>query len=147
MLKENRGLIKYILLSAVTFGVYALWTQHKIAQELNTACYEDGKHTNGVLLTALLSVVTLGIYSFVWLCGVGNRINNYSVRHGIQPRCTGSGLLLWEIFGTLLFGIGPFVAFYKLLHGMNDVNANYNREHLTNGAATLNISCSNLQSA
>ncbi len=139
MLKENRSLFKHILLCIVTLGIYGLYAQHKIAKDLNTACYEDGRHTHGFFVTFLLSLLTLGIYGLIWMDGVGNRISNYSIRHGMQPRCNGDSLLMWALLGSLLLGIGPIIALYKMLHGMNDVCTSYNREHLTQNVATLYI--------
>ena len=54
----------------------------------------------------------------------------YVVRSaGQTPRLTGGGWLLWTIFGSLLFGIGPLVALVKEIHLWNDANKVYNQRH------------------
>lgn len=124
-LRTDRGLLKLILLTVITFGIYGLYFTYKFAADMNVACNGDGKHTRGLLAQILLNIITLGIYSFFWMYGVGERINTACVRAGIPSRCTGGSLLLWEIFGSLIV-VGPFVAMHKMIHGLNDVCALYN---------------------
>ena len=45
-LKTNRGLIKFILLSAITFGIYGLVVMSALSTDINTiASLYDGKKT------------------------------------------------------------------------------------------------------
>lgn len=135
-MKTNRGLLKYILLTIITCGIYAIYFEYAFARDMNIVCAGDGKKTRGVLAQIIFSALTLGIYSLVWLYGVGERINANSFRRNMTSRCTGGSLLLWHIVGSLLFGVGPFVALYKRIHGLNDLCEAYNRGH--NGA-TVNV--------
>lgn len=129
MFKTNRGLLSYILLSIVTFGIYPLYFTHRVAIELNEGCKEDGKTTAGLLKYFILSLVTLGIYGIVWTYKSANRMENFYLRKGQEPKVSGTSFLLWSILGSLLFGIGPFVAMYKFIHALNDVNSAHNKRH------------------
>lgn len=126
MLKTNRGLIKFILLTIVTLGIYSLFFLHDMAHEMNIACNGDGKHTRGLFAYILLSIITLGIYALVWNYGVCERVATHCHRRGVQPPVTGGSWLLWNIFGILLFGLGPFIAFHKQCKGVNLCCADYN---------------------
>ena len=64
-LNTDRGLLKLILLSFITCGIYELIFIHSLAADVNEACREDGKHTTGLLGLLLLSLITCGIYSLV----------------------------------------------------------------------------------
>lgn len=129
MYKTDRGLLSYILLSIVTFGIYPFYFTHRVAVELNEGCKEDGKTTAGLLTYLLLSVLTLGIYSLVWAYNCANRMEAFYLRKGQQPQVSGTSFLLWTILGSMLFGIGPFVAMYKFIHSLNDVNYAHNRKN------------------
>ena len=43
--KENRGLLKAIVLSFLTFGLYAIYFWYEYAKDVNLMCDGDGKHT------------------------------------------------------------------------------------------------------
>lgn len=64
MVSENRGIIKYIILSFITLGIYAWWYTYKLAQDMNVVCEGDGENTPGLLAYVLLSMVSLGLYSY-----------------------------------------------------------------------------------
>lgn len=126
MLKTNRSLLVYILLNIVTLGIYSLFFIHGIAKDMNTACNGDGKHTKGLIAYILLTAITCGIYSIVWHYGVCERIAMNSQRRGVACNVDGGNFLLWYLLGSLLCGIGIFVAMHKMLVGMNNLCAAYN---------------------
>ncbi len=120
-METNRSLIKYYLLCIITLGIYGLFFWHKYVQDVNTLCSGDGKNTKGLLVAILLSILTLGIYSYVWTYGMQNRLRDQAGRLGAGPIKSGGTVVLWQIFGILLFGIGPIVATYIQIHSMNTV--------------------------
>lgn len=127
--KTSRGLFLYIILSAITFGIYPLYYMHRVSYELNVTCAEDGKHTRGLIGVFLLSLITFGIYSIIWWYCAANRMEQYGYRnkaYGIT--INGIKYLLWNTFGTLLFGLGPLIAMYKFIHSHNIVNLSYNNK-------------------
>jgi hypothetical protein len=46
---KKRDLASYILLSAITGGIYGWWRIHVLARDMNLMCGEDGKKTRGFL--------------------------------------------------------------------------------------------------
>lgn len=137
MLKENRSLLMCIILTIVTLGLYGLYFTYAYARDMNIACAGDGKHTAGLIKLILLSVITLGIYGIIWYYKVGDRIYENCIRKGMVSPCTGGSLLCWSIFGSLIY-IGPFVAMYKMIKGLNMLCAAYNRGQ-NNGGFSGNI--------
>ncbi len=143
-MKENRSLLKLILLTPLTAGIYGIWFWSKYAADMNIVCSGDGKKTSGILARILLTVLTAGIYELVWVYKVGDRISENCQTRGIENNTTGGKLLMWNIFGVLLFGVGPFVAQYKMIKGLNALNASYNRgtygaSKAASGAVNVNI--------
>lgn len=130
IMKTNRSLLKFILLTAITFGIYGLYFYHSYARDMNIVCEGDGKHTRGLLAVIVFSFLTLGIYGFVWMYGVGERISMNCQRRGIPNNTTGSSVLLWNLLGALII-VGPFVALHQMLDGLNMLCADYNRTHGT----------------
>ena len=127
--KTSRGLLLYIILSAITLGIYPLYYMHRVAYELNVTCADDGKHTHGLIATLLLTLITLGIYGIIWWYSTSERMEQYALRNKISGvTINGARYLLWNILGSLLFGIGPFVAMYKFIHSHNAVNNSYNNK-------------------
>ena len=47
-------------------------------------------------------------------------------KRGIAPTITGGGFLCWFIFGSMLCGVGPFIAMHKSIQDLNTVGTAYN---------------------
>ena len=128
MLKTTRGFWKLFFLSLITLGIYSFYFIYKLAQEANLVD-EQGKPVGGLLAYILLSLITCGIYAYYWNYRVTEKLADVVRSAGQTPRLTGGGWLLWTIFGSLLFGIGPLVALVKEIHLWNDANKVYNQRH------------------
>ena len=126
MVKENRRLGRYILLSICTCGFYAWYFIYTMAQDANILCEGDGKKTPGLLGFILLTIVTCGIYAIYWEYSLGNRLAECAPRYGMDFQENGTTVLLWNIFGILLCGIGHFVAMNILIKNMNALAHQYN---------------------
>lgn len=129
-LKTNRGLIKLLLLTFITAGIYPLFFYASIANDVNVICSRyDGKKTmNYWLLALIVSPLTLGIGGIVWCHKISNRIGNEMHRRGLHHRISAGTFWGWNLLG-LLIGVGPFVYIHKLCKAMNTLAKHYN----TNG--------------
>lgn len=126
-LKTNRGLLKTILLSIITFGIYPLVLYSTISTDINLiASRYDGKKTmHYCLLVFLVAPITLGIGGIVWCHKISNRIGNELARRGIAYSFGAGTFWGWNVLGALI-GIGPFIYIHKLLKSMNLLCADYN---------------------
>lgn len=127
-LRTNRGLLKFVLLSLITFGIYGIVVMSHISSEINeVATRYDGRRTmHYCLLYFIFSWLTLGIANLVWYHRISDRIGTELARRNL-PYSFGAGTWWgWGFFGTLLFGIGPFIYTHKLMKAMNTINADYN---------------------
>ena len=127
-LKTNRGWFKTILLSLITFGIYPLVMFSKISSEINLiASRYDGKKTmHFCLLVFIVAPITAGIGAIVWYHRISNRIGNELARRGIAYSFGAGSFWGWNVLGSLLFGIGPFVYLHKLCKSMNLLCGDYN---------------------
>ena len=126
-LRTNRSLLKTILLSLITLGIYALVVHSNISEEINeVASKHDGKHTMHFLLAnLLLGPITLWIFPIVWTHQLCNRMGNELSRRGIDYTFSAGTFWGWGVLGALIF-IGPFVYGHKFYKAMNLINENYN---------------------
>ena len=125
--RTNRGLFKWIILTIITFGIYDLVMMYHISSELNEVAKKDGKKTmNYLLLFFILTPITFGIATLVWWHRICARMGNELDRRGIDYGFGAGSFWGWNIFGVLLFGLGPFIFKYKFLKTMNLLNADYN---------------------
>lgn len=122
----NRGLIKYILLSLITFGIYSIWFWYRLVKDLNVACSYDGKKTTGLIVTFLLTLITFGIYGIIWQLMIVSRIDNGANHFKVESKISLLSYILWNTVGLLLFGLGPIIALYKQIKSMNIVCEAYN---------------------
>lgn len=129
MLKTNRGLVKYILLGMITFGIYPLVVMSAVSTDINLiAGRYDGKRTTHYCLMAFIfSWLTFGIAPFVWNHKISARIQGELMRRNICYNFGAGTFWGWGVLGSLLFGIGPLVYTHKLLTSMNMLAAHYNQ--------------------
>ena len=126
-LKTNRSLLKFILLSIITFGIYGLVVMSAVSTDINAiASRYDGKKTmHYCLVVFVFSWLTLGIVPLVWSHKISNRIGNELTRRGISYSFSASTFWLWGVLGSLIL-VGPFIYTHKLLKSMNLLAENYN---------------------
>ena len=102
---------------------------YKMAHDVNIACEGDGENTSGLVAFILLSLITCGIYAWFWYYNLGNRLAANGPRYGLSIQENGTTVLLWQIFGAFICGIGPFVAMHILIKNSNKICNAYNRAH------------------
>jgi len=126
-MKTNRGMIKTILLSIITFGIYGIVFYSNISTDINIiATRYDGKKTmHYCLLFFLVAPITCGIAAIVWSHRICARIGNELRRRGIAYSFGAGSFWGWNIFGSLI-GVGPFIFLHKLCKSMNLLCADYN---------------------
>lgn len=126
-LKTNRGLLKYILLNLITFGIYGIVVLSGVSTDINViASRYDGKKTmHYCLLYFLIAPITCGIASFVWFHNISHRIGYELRRRGIYYSFGASSFWLWCILGSLIV-VGPFIYIHKLFKAMNLLSGHFN---------------------
>ncbi|MCL2853013.1 MAG: DUF4234 domain-containing protein [Defluviitaleaceae bacterium] len=148
-LAVNRGLLKYILLSFITLGIYSIAFFYFAGDDVNTiASRYDGNTTINYLVLVLppmLLPVFTGILFvfpgvmpityivsaaftvalFVWMHRVSNRIGGELERRGLGYEFSAIHYWLWYVLGALIV-VGPFVYIYKLCAAMNMLAEDYN---------------------
>ncbi len=128
-LQTNRGLVKFILLSLITLGIYSIVVMSKISRDINIlAGRYDGKKTmHFCWILFLFSWLTFGIVPLIWYHRLSDRMGTELVRRGIDYRFGAGSFWLWCILGSLIV-VGPFVYTHKLLKAMNLLCADYNEK-------------------
>lgn len=126
-LKTNRGLLKYILLSIITLGIYGLVAFSGVSSDINVAASRyDGKKTmHYCLLVFIFSWLTLGIAPFVWFHRISARMGRELARRGIAYNFGAGSFWGWYILGSLI-AVGPFIYIHKFFKAMNLIAADYN---------------------
>ena len=126
-LRTNRSLLKMILLSIITLGIYGLWVMYTITEDVNTIAtpYDRKTTMNFLLLAFVFSWLTLGIAPLVWYHRISNRIGNELLRRGIAYKFGAGTFWGWGILGVIIL-IGPLVYCHKMMKSMNLLCADYN---------------------
>lgn len=123
---RKRTLLSYILFSIITCGIYSIYFWYCFTEDINRVCEGDGQDSPNYIIVILLSIVTCGIYMWYWYYKQGNRLQVAAPRYGLNFNENGTTILLWMLFGALICGIGPFIAYYILIKNMNAISDNYN---------------------
>ena len=128
-LSTKRGLLKYILLSLITFGFYGIVAMSSISTDINLiASRYDGKKTmHYCLLFFIVAPITFGIASIVWIHKISNRIGAELKRRGVNYSFSASTFWLWGVLGSFIM-VGPFIYYHKFFKSMNLLSADYNEK-------------------
>lgn len=126
-LSTNRGLLKFILLSIITLGIYGMVIMSKLSTDINIIAYRhDGKRTmNNFVAFYVFGLITLGIVPLVWSTRLCRRIKGELARRGIAYKFGAGTYWIWGILCTLII-VGPFIYTHKLLKAMNLLSRHYN---------------------
>ncbi len=126
-LRTDRNLVKIILLSIITLGIYGIITFYGIVTDLNTiAGRYDGKRTmNFLLLIFIIGPITFGIGYIVWYHKISNRIGAELTRRNANYSFSAADYWLWSVLGSCIV-VGPFIYLHKLLTSMNKLSESYN---------------------
>lgn len=128
-LNDNRGILAVFILSLITCGIYDYWFVYTIARDANVACAEDGEVTAGLAKFIIFSILTCGIYTLYWKYALGNRLQAAGPRYNLTISDSGTSVLMWEIIGFLVCGLGPIFGTYILIKSSNKICHAYNVEH------------------
>ena len=126
-LNTSRGLLKFILLSIVTLGIYPIVYFSSISDCINEAASRyDGKHTmHFCLLLFVITPITGGIGTLIWYHRVSKRIGMELMRRNIYYSLGAGTFWGWNVLGSLIL-VGPLVYLYKLSKAMNLICMDYN---------------------
>ncbi len=126
MPKTNYSMIKTILLSLITFGIYGLVVYSNMSTDINLiASKYDGKKTmHYCLLVFVFSWLTFGIAPIVWCHKISARIGNELARRGIAYSFGAGSFWGWNVLGSFIV-VGPFVYMHKLCTAMNLLGEDY----------------------
>ena len=126
-LKTNRDLLKVILLTIITAGIYGIVFYAFVGEDINTiASRYDGKKTmHYCLVLFLLTPITAGIAALVWYHKMSNRVGSELNRRGINYTFNASTYWIWAVLGSLII-VGPFIYIAKMCAAMNELCRNYN---------------------
>lgn len=125
-IKTDRGVIGWLLLSIVTCGIYSYYFLYCLARDINVMCQDDGDSTSGLAAFILLSFVTCGFYGLYWYYKIGNRLQANAPRYGLMFQENGTTVLMWQIVGALLCGLGPIFAMNIIIKNTNAMATAYN---------------------
>ena len=107
-LLEKKGLIKSLLLSIITLGIYFFWWVHNIIKKIKLLNGEDAKWKGELVLVMLVP-----FYCLHWAKTRGAKLSEAAAKHGIVVN-NNSGFYL---FISFFFGFGLVIAMMQ-----NDLN-------------------------
>ena len=127
--KEDRSILKFILLSFVTLGVYNFWVLHQLNKDVNDFCKEDGVQSPGILILILFSLLTCGLYSFFWYYRLADMLQRHAKKNGIETDLNSSFVLICFVLGAFMAGIASWVGLHTIFKATNEIAAYYNNKN------------------
>ena len=116
----NRKMVKIMLLSAVTFGIYWIVTMSKISRNVNRLSPE----LPGMCIYVPVALVpTAGIWPMIWMHKMSNRVGYALKQRGLNYHFSCREFWLWFVLGSALCAVGPWIYVWRLCSAMNLLGA------------------------
>jgi len=128
-LNDKRSTLLFYTLTLLTLGVYALFFFTPFSFDLDkVAPKRDGTKTINFLFVFIVAYMTASIAMFVWDYHIAGRIEEALIQRGINYQFGTKDFWAYQIIGSFII-VGPFIFRYRLIHAMNLLCADYNKEH------------------
>ena len=126
ILKTNRSVLKLIVLSVLTLGLYSIFFFIPFSFDLDKVNpRRDGSKTFNYLWAFLLSLFTASIVLVFWHHEIATRVEEALYKRHIEYEFGTRSFWGWYFFGSFII-IGPFIYLHKLCQAMNLLCASYN---------------------
>lgn len=100
---KQRELALAIILTIVTCGIYGIYWNICLVNEVNYLC-DEPEATSGAVVF-LLSFITCGIYMMIWLYNAGERLDRVKRAVGLYPSNSGTLYCILPIFGLVIVSL------------------------------------------
>ena len=94
---ERRNVAVAIILSLVTCGIYGIYWQIKMTDEINII-NGTPNDTSGIMVF-VYSLITCSIYTYFWMYKMGEKLDNISMSRGMPTQSRGILYLILTFFG------------------------------------------------
>ena len=126
ILKTTRSVLKLIVLSVLTLGLYSIFFFIPFSFDLDKVNpRRDGSKTFNYLWAFLLSLFTASIVLVFWHHEIATRVEEALYKRHIEYEFGTRSFWGWYFFGSFII-IGPFIYLHKLCQAMNLLCASYN---------------------
>ncbi|MBO5897073.1 MAG: DUF4234 domain-containing protein [Clostridia bacterium] len=120
---KERSFALYIVLSAITFGIYHIVFWNKLSKDVNVLCDGDGKKTMKYGFVFLLNIVTVGIFGLIWRFKLAKRFQANAPRYGLKFGESGANVLVCSLFLPI---VGLFITALVMVSNFNKLAKEYN---------------------
>ena len=121
---KQRDMVKFVLLSLLTAGIYPLYFYYKLSMDINAVCKGDGKESESYLVAVALSAITLGAYKVYWVYKLAQRLHVNAPRYDFKMVQTGKDIAVLDAFSA------GYISAWELIKNMNKIAKKYNQSGL-----------------
>lgn len=107
---KQRSLVKLIILSFLTCGIYSFFFWWAYVNDINQVCVCDEKKSPNWLVVMLLSFFTFGLYYLFWLYRQGERLRCIAPDYKLTFKQGGGSVLAQYFFGCAFVSLGSSAA-------------------------------------
>ena len=94
---EKRDVVKAIILSIVTCGIYGIIWFIKLTDDVKTASESNDMQSGTTAF--LLTLITCGIYGFIWAYSIGKAMQVAQQKNGLPDKDNSVLYLVLQLFG------------------------------------------------
>ena len=124
-MRTNRGMVKTILLTFITCGIYGIWFWSTVGEDLNILVPNGKKTMHYCLVAFIFSWLTCGIVPLVWMHRISAKTGDALRQRGINYSFGATTFWLWNVLGSCIV-VGPFVYLHKLCKALNLASQDFN---------------------
>ena len=125
-IREDISLIKFILLSFVTFGIYDIFFLYRLINDIHELLYDEDDPLPKFPKYLLYSIFTLGIYNIHYWLKASDKMNKLAIRRRLDVEVSG-GLIAFSFIISYFFSIVSIAAYSVIFKSYNVLAEDYNK--------------------
>lgn len=126
-LAQDRSIVKFIIFSTITFGIYDIWFFYKMINDIHILFYDEDEPLPTFSKYLLYSIFTLGIYNIYYWLKVSDKMRSEAIKRGLNVEISG-GFIAFCFIASYVFGIISYCAYGIIFNSLNTLIEDYNRK-------------------
>ncbi len=127
-LNDERSIVKFIIFSIITFGIYDIWYFYHLINDVHILFYDEDEPLPKYPKYLLYSIFTLGIYNIYYWLKVTDKMRSEARKRKLDIELSTSLIILSLVFSYALSGLPGLCAYAIIFKALNVIAEDYNKK-------------------
>lgn len=127
-LNDERSIVKFIIFSTITFGIYDIWYFYHLINDIHILFYDEDEPLPKYPKYLLYSIFTLGFYNMYYWLKVAEKMRIEARKRKLDIEVSSGLILISHILSYILSGLPGLCAYAIIFKALNIIAEDYNKK-------------------